>query len=177
MLTDKQRRFVAEYLVDLNATEAAKRCGYSAKTAHVQGSRLLSDAEVQAAVSGRQERQLERTDLTATRVLEELRRLSFSNVQDLFDEVGNLRPIHTLTREQAACIASLEVVKKNAVAGDGLIDTIHKVKVWDKTRSLEMVAKHFKLLTDVIKVEDANAVIGRLQSARNRLAKAKGSSE
>jgi len=173
MLNDKQRRFVAEYLVDLNATEAAKRCGYSPKTAQEQGSRLLSNAIILAEVSRRKAQQLDRVDLTATRVLEELRRLSFSNVQDLFDEDGNLRPIQTLTREQAACIASLEVIKKNAEAGDGIIDVIHKVKCWDKTRSLEMVAKHFKLLTDVVRVEDANTLMGRLTGARDRLAKAK----
>ncbi len=172
-LNPKQQRFVAEYLVDLNATEAAKRCGYSEHTARSQGARLLTDANILTAIESKKAKQLEKTDLTATRVLEELRRLSFSNVQDLFDEVGNLRPIQTLTREQASCIASLEVIKKNAVAGDGLIDTIHKVKVWDKTKSLEMVAKHFKLLTDVMKIEDANAIEGRLTAARNRLAKAK----
>jgi phage terminase small subunit len=174
VLSLKHLKFVTEYLVDLNATEAAIRAGYSPHTARSQGARLLTDADIQAAIARKQDAQLERTDLTATRVLEELRRLSFSNVQDLFDEVGNFRPIQTLTREQAACIASLEVIKKNAVAGDGMIDTIHKVKVWDKTRSLEMVAKHFKLLTDVVKIEDAHALEGRLTAARNRLAKAKG---
>jgi phage terminase small subunit len=89
-------------------------------------------------------------DLSADRVLEELRRLSFSNVQDLFDEAGNLRPIQELTRDQASCIASLEIIKKNAEAGDGHIDVVHKLKVWDKTRSLEMLAKHYALLVEKI---------------------------
>lgn len=173
-LNPKQQRFVAEYLVDLNATQAAIRAGYSVDTAGAIGFELLTKPEISDAVAIAKAAQLGRTELTATRVLEELRRLSFSNVQDLFDDDGNLRPIRELTREQAACIASLEVVKKNAVAGDGMIDTIYKVKVWDKTRSLEMVAKHFKLLTDVVRIEDSNAITNRLTAARNRLAKAKG---
>lgn len=91
--------------------------------------------------------------LTAERVLEEIALHSFANVQDLFDESGNLKPIQTLTRAQAAAIASLEVIKKNAEAGDGQTDIIHKVKVWDKIKSLEMLAKHFALLTERIDLQ------------------------
>jgi phage terminase small subunit len=172
-LNPKQQRFVAEYLVDLNATQAAIRAGYSAKTAEQQGPRLLGNVEIATAVAAGKSRQLETADLSAARVLEELRRLAFSNVLDLFDEHGNLRPIHTLTREQAACIASLEVIKKNAEAGDGKIDTVHKVKVWDKTRVLEMCAKHFALLTDVVKLTDDATNIQRLIEGRKRAAAAR----
>jgi phage terminase small subunit len=168
-LTAKQRRFVAEYLIDLNGCEAAIRCGYAPKAAASQASRLLTDVNILAAVELGKRKQLEKADLTATRVLEELRRLVFSNVQDLFDEVGNLKPIQDLTREQAASIASLEVIKKNAEAGDGHIDVVHKIKVWDKTRSLELAAKHFKLLTDVLRIEDTNELVNRIAAARKRL--------
>lgn len=109
--------------------------------------------------------------LTAQRVIDEIALHGFSNVQDLFDEHGNLRPIHTLTREQAACIASLEVVKKNAEAGDGKIDVVHKVKVVDKTKSLEMLAKHFALLTEVVKHTTDDVRIARLLAGRQRAAK------
>lgn len=155
-LNARQARFVAEYLVTLNATEAAKRAGYSAKTAEVQGYRLLRNAEIAEAVAKGKGQQLERADLTAARVLEEIRRLSFSDVRGLFDDHGNLRPIHTLTPEQSAAIASIEVVKKNLTAGDGQMDTVIKFKVWDKTRSLEMLAKHFALLTE--KIDHSGAI-------------------
>lgn len=108
--------------------------------------------------------------LTAERVLEELRRLSFSNVQDIFDEQGNLRPIQTLTREQASCIASLEVIKKNAEAGDGHIDVVHKLKVWDKTRSLEMLAKHFALLIERVELSGESDLLAKLDAGRKRAA-------
>ncbi|HZW06307.1 MAG TPA: terminase small subunit, partial [Phycisphaerales bacterium] len=147
-LTPKQARFVAEYLKDLNATQAAIRAGYSAATAEQQGSRLLRNAQVFAAVADGKAKQLAKADLSATRVLEEMRRVAFSNVQDLFDANGRLKGIHELTTEQAATIASLEVIVKNAEAGDGHQDVVHKLKVWDKPRVLEMLGKHFGLLVE-----------------------------
>ncbi len=111
----------------------------TAKVAAVEAGQAQAIAEVQ-----------EQAKLTAQRVLAELALHGFSNVQDLFDEHGNLKPIHTLTREQAASIASFEVVKKNMTAGDGQTDTVAKVKIIDKTKVLEMLAKHFALLTEKI---------------------------
>ena len=147
-LQPKHARFVAEYLVDLNGTQAAIRAGYSPRTAAVQASTLLTNPKIAAAVSDGQAKRLASADLSAVRVLEELRRLAFSDVRGLFDADGNLKPIHTLTDSEAAAIASIEVVKKNLAAGDGQTDTVHKLKVWDKTRSLEMLAKHFGLLIE-----------------------------
>lgn len=149
-LTRKQQRFVSEYLKDLNATQAAIRCGYSAKTARVQASRLLTNAAIASEIADGQQKQLKRADLSATRTLEEIRRLAFADLRKLFDEQGNLKPIHLLDDEAAASIASIEVVKKNLAAGDNQTDTVHKLKVWDKTRNLEMLAKHFGLLEDKI---------------------------
>ena len=109
--------------------------------------------------------------LSAQKVLDELALHSFSNVQDLLDESGNLRPIHTLTREQAASIASFEIIKKNMTAGDGQTDTVAKVKIIDKVKTLEMLAKHFALLTDVVKLVDGDALLARLANGRKRIAK------
>jgi phage terminase small subunit len=152
-LTPKQARFVAEYLKDLNATQAAIRTGYSPKTAAQQASRLLTNAEISAAVSEGTAKQLQAADLSATRTLEEMRRLAFSDIRKLFDADGNLKPLHLLDDESAAAISSLEVVKKNLAAGDGQTDTVHKLKVWDKTRNLEMLAKHFGLLEDKLSID------------------------
>jgi phage terminase small subunit len=93
---------------------------------------------------------LEREGLSAVRVLEELRRLSFADPRGFWLPNGDLKPIADLTAEQAACLAGFEVVIKNAKAGDGQTDTVHKIKFWDKPRALEMLAKHFALLTERI---------------------------
>lgn len=161
-LTPKQQRFVAEYLKDLNATQAAIRTGYSEKTANVQGSRLLTNADIAAAVAEQTQAQLSEASLTAARVLEEYRRLAFSDARAFWDDKGNLKPMKDLTAEQGSVLAGFEAVIKNAKAGDGQTDTVHKIKLWDKTRALESLAKHFGLLTE--KLEHSGTVSFRWQT-------------
>jgi phage terminase small subunit len=161
-LTPKQTRFVAEYLVDLNATQAAIRAGYSVRTANRIASENLSKPDIVAAVAAGKAVQLDSAGLSAARTLEELRRLAFCDLRGFFDADGNLKPIHELTAEHGSALASLEVIIKNAKAGDGVTDTIHKFKVWDKTRALEMLAKHFGLLTE--RLEHLGSVTFRWQT-------------
>ncbi len=82
-LTEKQQRFVDEYLVDLNATQAAIRAGYSAGTAQEQSSRLLSNVMVQRAISDARQAQQERTQITADRVISELGLIAFADAREL----------------------------------------------------------------------------------------------
>ncbi len=152
-LSRKQAQFVAEYLVDLNAGAAAIRAGYSPKSAETNGPRLLRNAQIAAAVRAGQARHLETADLTAVRVLEEYRRLAFADTRQFFDEHGNAKAIKDLSAEQGSQLAGFEVLIKNAKAGDGITDTIHKFKLWDKTRALEALAKHFGLLTERIDMQ------------------------
>lgn len=165
--------FIAEYLVDFNGTRAATVAGYAAKSAHVTASKLLRTPKVREAIEAKRAKQIETADLSAARVLEELRRLAFSDVRSLFDDKGNLRPLHTLTAEQAACIGGVEVVIKNAKAGDNQTDTVHKIKIWDKPRSVEMLAKHFALLTEVVRVDEDASRIEKLMAGRKRVAEAR----
>jgi len=127
----KKRRFVAQYLVDLNATQAAIRAGYSNKTARVQASVLLTNPNIEAAVAAGQARQLAQADLTAVATKEAVRRQVCRDVRRLFDAHGNLRPIHRLRAEDAAMIAGFEVVIKNAEGGDGHTDRVLKVRLTD----------------------------------------------
>lgn len=167
-MTPKQRRFISEYRKDLNATQAAIRAGYSAKTAAAAGDRLLRNVAIAAAVAEKTQAQLAKADLTAERVLEEMRRLAFSDVSSLFDARGKLKPLHTLTPEESACISGLEVIIKNAEAGDGHTDTVHKIKVWDKPRTLEMLGKHFALLTERVHHTADDVLTAVLLSGRGR---------
>ena len=147
-LTPKQARFVAEYLKDLNATQAAVRTGYSAKTAKQQGSRLLTNVAVGQAIAAGKSRQLESADISATRILEEMKRIALVDVREFFDEHGCAKPMRELSADQGSALAGFEVLIKNAKAGDGVTDTIHKFKLWDKPRVLEMFCKHFGLLEE-----------------------------
>ena len=71
-LTPNQQRFVEEYLIDLNATQAAIRAGYSAKTANEQAARLLAKVSIQSAVSDAKAKRSEKTEITAEWVVEQL---------------------------------------------------------------------------------------------------------
>lgn len=149
--------FIAKMIEHGEKRRAAVEAGYSPKTAHVQATALLKRPKVAEALKNHATRAIAKSELSAERVLNEMRRLAFSDVRQLFDESGNLKPVHTLTDDQAACIAGLEVVKKNVTSGDGKVDNVIKVKVWDKPKVLEMVAKHFSLLTE--RIEHAGGMV------------------
>src|SRR5437879_4367451 len=93
MLTPKQQTFVAEYVKDGNATRAATAAGYSAKTATEIGAENLRKPQIAQAIAEKQAEQLERLDVKAERVKEELARVSFLDPMALFDEVGNYKAI------------------------------------------------------------------------------------
>ena len=158
LLTPKQQRFVAQYLVDLNATQAAIGAGYSKKTAKSQGQRLLTHVDVAKAIAKKQAQHFETADIAAQRVLEELGRVAFSNIGEFFDEHGNLKPMHELTEEQRAVLAVREVIRTDMNAGGGHVHEGYKIRLHDKLKALELLAKHFALLTDVSELR----VSGRL---------------
>ena len=82
------------------------------------------------------------------RALREAARLAYSDVRQLFDMDGNLKPLVDWPDHIAAAVASVEIVKKNLAAGDGQTDTVHKLKLWDKPKNLEMLFKHLGLLVE-----------------------------
>jgi phage terminase small subunit len=99
------------------------------------------------------------------RALREAAGLAYSNIQDLVDEHGNLKPIQQLPRHVAATIASIEVVKKNLAAGDGQTDTVHKLKMWDKPKNLEMLFKHLGLLIEKLQHSGTLKIVHELSEA------------
>ena len=145
-LTAKQRRFVQEYIVDLNATEAAKRAGYSERTAYSQGQRLLKNAEVQTAIGKAQTVREKRTGITADRVLKELARIGLSDIRQLFDSDGRLLRPEEWPDAAAAAVASIEVVTRNV--GEGEVEHVAKIRAWDKPRALEMAGKHLGMFVE-----------------------------
>jgi phage terminase small subunit len=89
-LTPKQQTFVDEYLVDLNATQAAIRAGYSKKTARSQGERMLTNVDVAAAIQKGFQKRSEKTQITAEKVLLELAVIAFADLQQLADMGGRI---------------------------------------------------------------------------------------
>lgn len=156
LLPPRQALFVTEYLLDLNATQAAIRSGYSRRTAASQGDRLLKNVEIAGAIDRARAARSGRTQVSADRVLLELARVAFGDARQLFDEYGALRPVRELGDEIAAALSSVEVVRR--AAGDGEVEHVHKVRCWDKVRALEVLAKHLGMLTERVDVSGTVAV-------------------
>lgn len=165
-LNAKQSRFVAEYLVDLNATQAAIRAGYSKRTAKAIGHELLTKPDIQSAINAANRKRQERTEITQDRVLEELARLAFSDIRKLYNANGELLRPEDWPDDVAASVASMEVVTKNL--GEGEVEYVAKVKTWDKTRGLEMLGRHLKMFTDKVEHDLAPGLAERLRRAKDR---------
>jgi len=130
----------------MNATDAAKRAGYSEKTAYSIGNENLSKPEIAEYINKSLKKRLDGLEISQERVLNEMARVAFCDIRNLFDESGNLRPIHDLDDDTARAVASFEIV---AVRGaDGETEYLKKVKSADKMRGLEMLGKYLALFTD-----------------------------
>lgn len=163
-LTDKQRLFCAEYLVDLNATAAAKRAGYSDKTARVTAQDLLMQPKITAHLQSLMNERAARTQVTADRVITEVARLGFADLRKLFDDKGALLPVREWPDDLAAAIASVEVDELFEGFGENRVHVgyTRKVKLWDKGKALEMLGRHLKLWID--KVEHSGPNGGPIQT-------------
>lgn len=145
-LNPKQERFVAEYLVDLNATQAAIRAGYSPKTAGVQAFDLLKKPEIAAALERQRNQHAKNTGLTVERVLQEAMRLAFFDIRKLTDAEGNPIPINQLDDDTAAAIQGLELATERVRGDDAGAETVvRKYKIADKNAAVERLFKHLGL--------------------------------
>jgi phage terminase small subunit len=153
-VTPKQEAFVREYLVDLNASAAARRAGYSAKHADVNGPRLLGNAGIAAAVAAAQQTRAERTEITADRVLKELARIAFFDIRKLYREDGSLKSPTELDDDTAAALVGIDIQETVTAQEDGPIITTRKAKVIDRTAALTLAMRHLGMLRDRLEVED-----------------------
>lgn len=160
-LTDKQKCFCEEYLVDLNATQAAIRAGYKPKTARSQGQRLLTNVNIQQYLQQLMDERSKRTEITADRVLEELAAIAFSDRTELA-QVGkhgevNFTPTEQLPDEIKKIIAGIE---------NGKYGT--KVTTYDKVKALELLGKHLGLFTsgadNSAALEKLDEVLGKIEA-------------
>lgn len=151
-MSDKQRRFIEEYLVDLNARQAAIRAGYSPRTAEVQGCRLLSNAKIAAAVAEAQRERSRRTEITADLVLTELAKLGFANMQDYMRAGPDGDPyldFSELTRDQAAALVEVTVEDfKDGRGEDARAVRRVKFKLADKRAALVDIGKHLGMFKE-----------------------------
>jgi phage terminase small subunit len=98
------------------------------------------------------QRRLELAQITPDRTLLEIARVAYSDVASFFNPDGTLKKPAELDEDQRACLAGFEASIQNVAAGDGKQDLIHKFKAWDKTKALEMLARHFGMFNDKLDV-------------------------
>ena len=149
-LNEKQKRFVDEYLVGLDATKAAIRAGYAPKTAAQAGYKLVHKSLVSTAIARAQAERSRRTGITADRVLQELARISFVDPGKVINlETAEVLP--DVTADDRAVIAGIKI---KTVAGDNGNMTEREVKFYDKLKALDMLAKHLGLYNGVSDEKD-----------------------
>lgn len=152
-MSPKQQRFVEEYGVDSNATQAAIRAGYSAKTAEQQGHQLLKNTSVAAAIAERASARAEKLEITAERVLRELALIGFANMSDYITIGPDGDPfvdLSALDRDKAAAISEVTVEDFKDGRGEDARDVRKvKFKLSDKRAALVDLGRHLKLFVDV----------------------------
>jgi phage terminase small subunit len=144
-LTPKQERFVEEYLIDMNATQAAIRTGYSKATAEAQSSRLLANVKIAAAVSAAKAERSARTNITQDMILIELAKIGFSDLRKILTKDGSIQSPHDWDDSTAGAISSMEVVSRSAGTdedGNREFEYVSKIKTWDKLTALDKLGKH-----------------------------------
>ena len=153
-MTDKQKRFCEEYLVDLNATQAAIRAGYSPRSAGDVACKNLKKTDIRARIDRMLADQSVRTGVTADRVIRELAKVAFMKGTDVIDtETGDVRD--GATDDDRACIAAVKVKRVNGADFDS---TEREIRLCDKVKALELLGKHFGIFEDNINVDVNGAV-------------------
>lgn len=144
-MTKKQKRFVEEYLIDLNATQAAIRAGYSPDTAQQMGSENLSKPVIKACLDRAMAERSKRTGVNADRVVRELAKIAFVNAADVINA-------EDATLRNDACeddTAAIQSVKVKTFGEDGLE---REIKMADKLKALELLGKHLGMFKDKVEL-------------------------
>lgn len=148
-LSEKQKRFAEEYLIDLNATQAAIRAGYSPRSAEQQGSRLLSHAKVRAYIDQRMAELSRRTGVNQERIIRELARIAFVDPTRVVN-IDDATIRSSATEDDRAAIASIKV--KQIPTPEGTI-VEREVRFHDKNRALELLGKRFAMWVEKQEVD------------------------
>lgn len=139
ILNDKEELFCREYVIDKNGTQAIIRAGYSKKTAEVKASQKLRLVKVRNRIKELLAQKHEELDISQERILKEYSRIAFHNPKDFYKEDGTLKKITELDDDTAAAITGFDVTNI------GEVGTLTKIKMSDKHKALDSLAKTFDM--------------------------------
>ena len=159
-ITDKMKRFINEYLVDFNATQAAIRAGYSESTAQEQSSQLLARPDIRALIAEGQKAIAERTQSFQDDAVSELKIVGFSDLADFLTVkdggIVEQKPFNELTKEQTKCIKKIKQVVRSSHSADGTIlhqTAVIEIELHDKLKALELLGRHLGMFNDSIRLK------------------------
>ena len=169
-LSEKQLRFIDEFIIDLNAKRAAIRAGYSGKTAEQQGSRLLSNAKVRDEIERRKTARSEETKIDAAWVLKRLAAEAEADIADLYGPDGQLLPVKEwpkIWRQGLVAGVDVEEIHVEGVK----MGEVKKIRLSDRIRRLELIGKHVKVnaFQEVVQHKGLEGLADRLARAKKRV--------
>jgi len=151
-LSEKQRLFCEEYLIDLNGSAAAIRAGYSTKTARVIALELLSKPNVRAYIDIKLSERSKRTGINQDRIIWELAKIALVNPVDVIN-MDTAELTADYSREDTAVIASVKVKQIPTDAGMGIE---REIRMADKIKALELLGKHFGMFVEKREITGRN---------------------
>jgi len=166
-LTARQAQFVAEYIIDLNQAQAAIRAGFSPRSARSCAARMMTFANVAAAISEAKRSRAKATGITQDRVLEELGLLAFSDVghYELDPETGKFKAAADAPAGARRAISSIKY--RRIVDSEGTVTYEAEVKLWDKPGPLKLAGRHVGLFPDRVEVSGPNGGPLEIRSAKD----------
>ncbi|MFX4209292.1 terminase small subunit [Aliarcobacter butzleri] len=156
-LKAQYKQFAEEFIKDFNATQAAIRTGYSVKTANRQGSRLLSNVDIQKYISELKDNATKRNDITVDRVLQELANIAFLDIGEFYSEDGTLKNIKQISETARRAIQSITTKEEQgATIENGEIKpqifNVNNIKSADKLKALELLGRYLAMFTDKVEI-------------------------
>lgn len=142
-LTDKQELFCREYLIDLNATRAAIKAGYSEKTAREIASQNLSKLNIQKRIQELMNDRNERNTVDSDYVLKRLIEIDEMDVADILNDDMSIKPISQWSKSWRRTLQGVDIIYLASNADTETI--IKKIKWPDKVKNLELLGKHIKV--------------------------------
>lgn len=162
-MTNAQKRFCDEYLIDFNASRAYKTAYKSCKsdlTARTNASKLLTKTNIQKYISEKQKEIEEKTEITQKKIIQELAKIALFNIKDIYNENGTLKKVTELDDDTAKAISGVKILQKAGAMEISLSKTNDEIplehipeqtvefKTNDKTRALELLGKHLGMFKE-----------------------------
>ena len=163
-LSEKQQLFADEYLIDLNATQAAIRAGYSAKRASEIGYQLLQKTTVQTVIAEKMAERSRRTGINQDRIVLELARIAFLRMTDVVDSQGKIRD--DASEDDLSCIESIKYKHSESDSGSSVE---REVKTASKLKALELLGRHLGMFKDKIEVSGLQEEMSKLDDLVKQL--------